>query len=330
MSANPKSLPDVFPAAFKDTAQFYAELCDVYGDELAVGIAAQLGQASRLSFWVNPLRTGWDQSSQQAVLADTGLPPSDLHANPQLEGLWSARVDGGLTHSNAANDASIYIQNPSSLLAVRALAPQEEQEVLDLAAAPGGKTIAMAVAMRNSGRIAAVESVKARFFRLQANVERCGVSNVDFYLRDGRGVGRAVPERFDKVLLDAPCSSEARIRWFDASSYAHWSRRKVKEAQRKQKRLLRSAYDALKPGGSLVYCTCSFSVAENEAVVHHLLQASDAQVQPLELDLPPHKAGVTTWRGKAMPPSLAQTIRVLPDAVWDGFYLALLRKPGPN
>ena len=318
MSVDTKSLPD----NFKDAELFVDHLCGVYGVEKTQQIVRQLGTASDLSFWINPLVTGTPSDlTSPALLGISG------QAVDNLPGVWSVSRNSGITASTAANDASIYIQNPSSVLAVRALAPQLNDEVLDLAAAPGGKTIAMAAAMQNSGRIAAVEPVKGRFFRLKANVERCGVSNVELYLRDGRGVGRAVPERFDRVLLDAPCSSEARMRWFDASTYRHWSLRKVKEAQRKQKRLIRSAYAALKPGGRMVYCTCSFSVAENEQVVEHLLLNSDAALVPVTVPLPRHVPGVTSWRNKSMHAELSRSVRVMPDSVWDGFYLAVLEKP---
>ena len=130
-----------------------------------------------------------------------------------LAELYQVSVDHPIAQHPAATEGAIYIQNPSSYFAVKTLAPVLDEEVLDLAAAPGGKTLAMAARMQNTGRIAAVEPIRGRFHRMQANLRRCGVTNVQFYQRDGRGVGRAVPDRFDRVLLDAPCSSESRMRW---------------------------------------------------------------------------------------------------------------------
>ena len=147
-------------------------------------------------------------------------------------------------------------------------------------------------------------------------------------MRDGRGVGRAVPDRFDRVLLDAPCSSESRMRWQDVKTYQHWSLRKVRETQRKQKSLLRSAYAALKPGGVLLYCTCSFAPEENELVVEALLRKTDAQLLPIE-NLPQHSVpGLTHWSGKSLSSQLQQSRRILPNGIWDGFYLARIIKPG--
>ena len=313
MSVSLTSLPD----DLKDAKEFAQRLVEAFGESQAAKIVSHLGMDEDLVYWVNPLING--------EFTAVGAPVSGL------PGLWQVTRDSGFTSTDAANKGLVYIQNPSSYFAVRVLDPQANEEILDLAAAPGGKTIAIAAAMGNTGRLAAVEPVKGRFHRLRANVERCGVTNVDFYQRDGRGVGRAVPDRFDRVLLDAPCSSEARMRWGDASSYVHWSLRKIKETQRKQKSLLRSAYAALKPGGDLVYCTCSFAPEENELVVQHLLRRTDATLADISHDLDPDhtRGGLSSWRGKALLPELANTLRIMPHGVWDGFFIAHIQKPQP-
>ncbi|MEE6246559.1 MAG: RsmB/NOP family class I SAM-dependent RNA methyltransferase, partial [Pseudomonadota bacterium] len=255
---------------------------------------------------------------------------SELGGEP-LAGLptvFCVDINTPLPQHAAASAGQLYIQNPSSYFAVQVLAPEADEQVLDLAAAPGGKTIAIAARMNNSGRVAAVEPIRGRFHRMQANLSRCGVTNVQFYMRDGRGVGRAVPDRFDRVLLDAPCSSESRMRWQDVKTYQHWSLRKVRETQRKQKSLLRSAYAALKRGGVLLYCTCSFAPEENELVVEALLRKTDAQLLPIE-NLPQHSVpGLTHWSGKSLSSQLQQSRRILPNGIWDGFYLARIVKPG--
>ena len=197
--------------------------------------------------------------------------------------------------------------------------------MLDLAAAPGGKTLLMAAAMANGGRIAAVEPVKGRFHRMRANLDRCGVTNTQFYQADGRSIGRKVPERFDRVLLDAPCSSEARIRIDAPETYDHWKLRKVRECAKKQRGLIRSAYAALRPGGRLLYCTCSFAPEENEMVVDHLLRAEPRA--PLIRVTGAGRGGLTEWQGRALDPRLGDTLRVVPDDLYDGFYMALIGKP---
>lgn len=234
-----------------------------------------------------------------------------------------------LTRCGLYAEHRFYIQNPASMLPSLLLAPQAEDWVLDLAAAPGGKTQHLACLMHNQGRISAVEPVKSRFHRLRANLDAYGVRNTRCYQKDGTRVWRLVPERFDHVLLDAPCSSESRFRLADPASYAYWSERKIKETSRKQRRLLYSALQCLKPGGSLVYCTCAFAPEENEAVVDYALRsfAPALSVEPLMLpkDIAVQR-GLTAWQGKPYHADLANAVRVLPDTHIDGFFICKLRK----
>jgi 16S rRNA (cytosine1407-C5)-methyltransferase len=136
-----------------------------------------------------------------------------------------------------------------------------------------------------------------------------------------------VGERFDAVLLDAPCSSEARIRLDDPDSYQHWKTRKIKETSRKQKALLRSAFAALKPGGRLIYCTCAFAPEENEVALDHLLRREPAaKLEALDVDCPQTIPGLTRWRTRQLQPDLQRAVRVLPNDLWDGFFLAKVVK----
>lgn len=277
------------------------------------------------TFWINPLRA--DPSATRAELEALGLA---LEPIP-----WSADTfaiapeqRAVLTRSALVTEGRLYVQSLSSLLAPLALGPEPGEEVLDLAAAPGGKTIRMAVMMENRGRIGAVEPIKARFHKLRANLERAGVTIAKTYMFDGRGVGRKTPERFDRVLLDAPCSSEARFSRLDPESFAHWSPRKVKEAARKQHGLIESAFTALKPGGTLLYCTCSLSPEENELPVHRLLaRHSDAvAIEPMNLPFDDVTEGLTSWDGEPLEASLAHARRVLPTETMDAFFLCRMRK----
>lgn len=226
----------------------------------------------------------------------------------------------------------LYSQSLSSQLAPMILNPQADEEVLDLCAAPGGKTAQMACMMNNKGRIAAVEKVKNRFYKLKANVEQQGAGIIQTYLSDGTKTWRKTPERFDKVLLDAPCSSESRFKSFEPQSYSHWHLKKIKEVARKQKALIYSAINCLKPGGSLLYCTCSFAPEENEAIVHHALKKfPDAiRIDPIPLPegfpLENSQAGLPAWRNSKFNDAVRHSVRILPDEVLDGFYLCLIRK----
>ena len=235
-----------------------------------------------------------------------------------------------LVDSGAAREGRVYLQNPSSMVPVLLLDPRPGEEVLDLAAAPGGKTVQIAGRMDNRGRIAAVESVKARFHRLRRNLERCGVTIARTYLADGGGVGRKVPERFDRVLLDAPCTSEGRFRAGDPASYRYWGPKKIRDMARKQKNLAISAVRSLKAGGVLVYCTCTLGPEENEAIVDGLLERFGEALEVEALDLPePFTAPILQeWEGRSFHPAVGRCARLAPDETREGFFVARLRKRG--
>lgn len=235
-----------------------------------------------------------------------------------------------LTNSQAYQRREIYIQNPSSMLPVLVLAPQPGEEVLDLCAAPGSKTLQIAAAMRNEGRVAAVERARPRFFKLKSNVEAYGAGIVSCYSHDGRFVWRKVGERFDRVLLDAPCSSESRFRTDDPASFRYWGVKKIRQLVSMQKQLLDSALRCLKPGGVLVYSTCSFAPEENEAVISWLLHRLDGlvSVEAIEATLPNRRPAVLAWGADTYHSDVAKAVRITPDDFFDGFFLCRLRKHG--
>lgn len=231
-----------------------------------------------------------------------------------------------LTHSSLADSGRIYLQNLSSMLAPLVLDARPGECVLDLAAAPGGKTIQLAQQMQNRGNLSAVEAIGKRMYKLQANLKRCGVTICKTYLTDGRTVGNKTPARFDRVLLDAPCSSEARMRSDDPQSWETWSLRKLRETSRKQTGLLKAAVHATKPGGTILYCTCSFAPEENEQVVDRVLRkfAGCVNLVPIDLPIENIQSGLTEFEGKPFDSSLAKTIRILPDNRTDAFFMAKL------
>ena len=233
-----------------------------------------------------------------------------------------------LTESSAQAEGRLYVQNVSSMIPSELLDPQRTDWVLDLCAAPGGKTVHLSGLMENSGKISAVDSVRSRFFRLRRNIELCGVSNARVYHKDGTRLWRQCLEQFDRVLVDAPCTGESRIRASDPASYRYWSKRKIAEMSRKQIRLLQSAAQCLKPGGLLLYATCSFSPEENEAVVSRVLDRFDGALDTRTIALPISnwQPGFTQWEGLVFRPELGRSVRILPDAIMQGFFICMLQK----
>lgn len=313
------------PAGLPPLPQAFSALLDaVIPPEVRARVDASYVRPKSVVFRINPLRA----TDPAAVLAAlTPMRPVPIRGAADVYQLPAAERST-LTHHPLVLDGSLYIQGIASMAAVWALDPQPGEEILDLAAAPGGKTALIAALMGNQGRLAAVEPVRTRFFRLKANLQRLGVRNAQLYLKDGTQVGQRVPGRFDRVLLDAPCSSEAQFTRLDPASWRHWSPRKVRASAALQARLLRSAADALKPGGVLVYSTCSLSPQENECVLDALLRdRRDLTPEPLPwpVDLPA-LPGLSAWHGQPLHPGLTLARRVLPTEWTDAFFLCRLRK----
>lgn len=280
---------------------------------------------SATAFRVNTLKTSVDE-----LVAELSRDHFNLTTIDWYPGAFFIPDDqrGLLTHHASFREGRIYIQNPSSMLSPLVLNPGPDDWVLDLAAAPGGKTLQLAALMNNRGLISAVEAVKPRFFRLKANLKTFGVKNVRCYLKDGSRVWKSCPEQFDKILLDAPCSSEARFKTNNPDSFAYWSNKKIKDMTRKQLRLLFSAIQSLKPAGDIVYSTCSFSPEENELIIDKMLQrfGNALQITAIELPIQNIQHGLTEWQGKSLHADLKRAIRVLPNEYFEGFFICKLVK----
>lgn len=177
------------------------------------------------------------------------------------------------------------IQDASSMLDIYFLNPKEGEIVLDLCAAPGGKTIGASLNMNNKGLILANDLSYERAKSLSSNIERMGCQNVIVTSNDFSKVFKKYPNTFDKIILDAPCSGSAMFRKNEEAKKL-WSYSKVIECSSIQKQLLDIAYYMLKPGGRIIYSTCSFSAEENEDVIKDFLAKYD-DIKIVKMNIPP-------------------------------------------
>jgi NOL1/NOP2/sun family putative RNA methylase len=214
-----------------------------------------------------------------------------------------------------------YIQDISSCIAVEALDIKSNQRVLDMASAPGGKTTMIAQKMGNTGCIIAMENNPNRMRSLSYNLARCGVMNTALYQMDATSC-TSLNLCFDRVLLDAPCSGEGVI-WKDATRKTSRRPKDISLCSLSQKSLLEAGLQALKPGGIIVYSTCSFAPEENECVVDSVLDTFDVQVHPLQLGA----EGLTEFGSKVFRNQLKFSVRLYPHIHNSmGFYIAKLQK----
>ena len=210
-----------------------------------------------------------------------------------------------------------YIQDPSAMLVAHFLEPKPEQKILDLCAAPGGKSVMTSLLMKNKGLLLSNDLSKSRANILLQNVERMGLGNVVVTSYDFAQFSDELKEQFDGVILDAPCSGSGMFRKQEEMK-ADWTYEKVLKNAAIQKELITLAYSFLKPGGTLMYSTCSYSYEEDEEVIEYLLSKTDAKLEFIE-DFP----------GFYRSPKYRKTIHLFPHKfIGEGHYIAKIKKPG--
>ena len=205
---------------------------------------------------------------------------------------------------------AFYIQAKAATLAVTALAPRPGERILDMAASPGGKATQIAACMQNTGLLLVNEPQSKRLPGLVGNLERCGVANAIVTRAAGTLMARYFHNFFDRILLDAPCSGDGIIRK-DRGMLRYWS---VADAQRQaqlQIGLLRAAFHMLRPGGTLVYSTCSLSLQENEDVLLGLEKKFPGQTEVLKVE-GVELAPLPMEIARRYPPTFAGCSRVWP------------------
>ena len=298
------------------------------------------------TFRINPLKVAPTESIK-ALLAESGFKFKEVPWNKGAFVLQN-KSKRELTELPLYNEGKIYIQSLASMVPPLILNPQPGDKVLDLTAAPGSKTSQMAAMMQRTGELVANDVNKVRFFKLKHNMELLGVdlgaqdfapvqernASLDWKfilkMEDGSRLCGEMPEYFDKILLDAPCSAEARFVIGDVKSFGYWSEKKIKEMASKQRKLLFSAWHALKPGGTLVYSTCTFAPEENELQVSKLLERypDTAEVENISAVLSGLKSFpvLSEWKNKKFHPGIKNTLRILPNNEIEGFFVAKIKK----
>lgn len=313
----PKPFPDAEKYVFKEKfIERYSKLTD--WEEFKTCCLSFL----RKSIRVNTLKISVNECVERLQ--------KDWNLEPVLwckEGFFiehkGTRLDVGNTIEHALG--YYYVQEAASMIPPVALNPQPGDVVLDMAAAPGSKTSQIAQYMQNKGVLIANDVKGDRLAALGLNLQRLGIHNTIVTLMQGQQFANTGIQ-FDKVLLDAPCSGVGTIRK-SPKTIMMWNPESIKRLVNLQKRLIMTAWKALKPGGTLVYSTCSLEPEENEGVVSHLLEnVDDAQMQEIDIPITPGNP-ILEFEGKKYNEGVRCCLRLWPqDNDTEGFFVAKIVK----
>ncbi|CCF60165.1 hypothetical protein KAFR_0J00970 [Kazachstania africana CBS 2517] len=336
LGAENRSRSEYVDRLLKDICEYYGyspflaeKLFDLFSPAEAVEFFEANEVARPITIRTNTLKTRRRDLAQTLVNRGVNLQPIGNWTKVGLQ-IFDSQVPIGATPEYLAGQ--YILQAASSFLPVIALDPQENERILDMASAPGGKTTYISALMKNTGCVFANDANKNRTKSLIANIHRLGCTNTIVCNYDAREFPKVIGG-FDRILLDAPCSGTGVI-GKDQSVKVSRTEKDFIQIPHLQKQLLLSAIDSVdansKSGGVIVYSTCSVAVEEDEAVVDYALRKRP-NVKLVETNLAIGKEGFTSFRGKKFHPSLKLTRRYYPHTYnVDGFYVAKFQKVRPS
>lgn len=292
-------------------------------------------------------------SQVNEVLADDAAPARGLRVNTlkcsveQFQSLWQGALDPTpFCHEGFRVDPTFkagadplhhagayYMQEPSAMSAVTVLAPKPGEKILDLCAAPGGKSTQIAAALQGSGLLWCNEYVHSRSKILAQNIERLGVRHAVVSNADSALLAERLPDFFDGVLVDAPCSGEGMFRKEEAA-LTHWSEDNIRLCADRGREILDAAAKMVRPGGRLTYSTCTFASEENECQIAAFL-ARHPDFTLVDTGVTFGRAGlewdrVSAFADDKTPPDADLTLcrRITPADGGEGHFIALLQRQG--
>lgn len=278
-----------------------------------------------------PLRRGLRINTTKISVSDfLDVFPHQLEISPFAENSFYLDAEHKAGSDPLHHAGAYYMQEPSATSAVTVLNPQNGERILDLCAAPGGKSTQIATYIGNDGLLWSNEFVPARARILQQNLERWGVRNQVVSSRDTGPLCEGLQDYFDAVLVDAPCSGEGMFRK-EPQALTEWSIDNIRLCATRQDEILDNATKAVKPGGRIVYSTCTFAPEENEGAICRFLQNHPHFfLEPIRVDW--GCAGFSADRIRPFCPEAddrfdtTQCRRILPQHGGEGHFIALLRR----
>ena len=313
-------MPEILPDDFQNNIELYQYLQTLYGKNLSDFLNAR---PEPVAVRVNSLKYTAEQF--RGDLNHYGLTFHQLPFNANGFVIEDGTLK--LSHTLGFFKGQFQYQGISSQIPALLLSPKAGDVVLDMAAAPGSKSTQLAAMMGNKGQLYLNDFSTARLTPLNTNVQRSGIYNAVMTQISGERIGNLSPEKFDKILLDAPCTALGGIADSD-ELFIWWSLKKLKSLSARQLRMFISAFKALKIDGEMVYSTCSVAPEENELVVQYMLENYPLEVVPPEIEpLERYKGALESYQGISFHPSMKNALRIDPGRhALEGFFVVKLRK----
>ena len=284
-----------------------------YGKDLVKEIIEGYKKQRKVTFRVNTLKTTVEGIEE--VLDEKNIEYKKVSYYKEAFIIEHTR-ENEIKQLDCYKNGEIYMQSLSSMLPPIILEPKENTDILDMTAAPGGKTTEIATITQNKARITAVEMNKIRAEKLKYNVEKQGVNSVYIMEQDARKIDSFFS--FDSILLDAPCSGSGTININDVKLEKTFTRELINKSIKSQKTLIRKAIEILKKGSELVYSTCSILQEENEDIINEILKTKKVEI--VNINFP----GIEEL--PKLPSKIKGTLCVMPNEEYEGFFVAKLKK----
>lgn len=291
----------------------YQRLLKQYGLELTEKIIKGYSSKRYITLRVNTLKSNTDEIKD--IFNSLNIKYKEVPWSK--EALILEEIDEAeIRKLSIYEEGKIYLQSLSSMLPAIVLDPKADENILDMTAAPGGKTTQMASISHNKALITACEKNKIRAERLKYNIEKQGANRVNVLIEDARNLDNYFS--FDKILLDAPCSGSGTLDIENEKLERIFTEELINRSVKTQYELLKKAISILKTGHEMVYSTCSILEEENEKNVEKILRNQNIEIVPINDKF---------FEGATLLPSkIKGTIVVAPNELYEGFFIAKLRK----
>ena len=290
-----------------------SKLLAQYGDEVTNKILDGYSKKRKVTFRINTIKTNFEKIKEELEKEEIDFAVSDFYENAII---LNDVDENKIRTLEMYKNGEIYLQSLSSMLPPLILEPREKENILDMTAAPGGKTTQIAMLANNKALITACEKNKIRYDRLAYNVEKQGAKGINLMQEDSRKLSNYFS--FDKILLDAPCSGSGTLYSEDENLEKYFTEELISRSAKTQEILLNKALNILKKNGEVVYSTCSILKEENELILKKILKQGKYEIIPINLE-----------KYKTLPllPTIIEGVMcVMPTELFEGFFVAKIRK----